>query len=68
MILLNWKVQKLKKGVEEWKQLIRKIIGSISQYVKIGVFHYVANETDVYALWTKLEVSTKSRTQKIKIV
>lgn len=49
---------------EEWKKLNQKMI---SQIIDHGVFHHIAQETDAYAIWKKLEdTCTKPRMLRIK--
>ena len=44
-----------RQGLKSEKKLNRKVIDTIKQWADISVFHYVANETDVHNLRTKLE-------------
>ena len=38
-----------------WKKMHKKTIGQIRQWIDHSVFHHVAQETDAYNLWKKLE-------------
>ena len=51
---------------EDWKRKNRKTIGQIRQWIDHSVIHHVAQETDVYALWTKLEGMYQSKTARNK--
>ncbi|KAF7149048.1 hypothetical protein RHSIM_Rhsim03G0193900 [Rhododendron simsii] len=51
---------------EDWKKLNRKAVGLIRQCIGQEVFHHVAQETDAYALWTKLESMYQSKTSRNK--
>lgn len=50
----------------EWKKLNRKTIGQIRQWIDDSVFHHVAQETDAYALWVKLEGMYQAKTARNK--
>ena len=50
----------------EWKKLNRKTIGQIRQWIDHSVFHHVAQETDAYALWKKLEDMYQAKTARNK--
>ena len=50
----------------EWKKLNRKTIGQIRQWIDHSVFHHVAQETDAYALWMKLEGMYQAKTARNK--
>lgn len=39
----------------EWKEMHRQVIGKIRKRINHSIFHHVAQETDAYALWKKLE-------------
>lgn len=51
---------------EDWKKLNRKAVGLIRQCIGQEVFHHVAQDTDAYALWTKLESMYQSKTSRNK--
>ncbi|CAL5350460.1 unnamed protein product [Camellia sinensis] len=51
---------------EDWKRKNRKTIGQIRQWIDHSVFHHVAQETDAYALWIKLEGMYQSKTARNK--
>lgn len=44
----------------------QKTIGLIRQWIDNNVFHHVAQETDAYTLWTKLEGIYQSKTTRNK--
>ncbi|CAH9105075.1 unnamed protein product [Cuscuta epithymum] len=50
----------------EWKKINRKTIGQIRQWIDHSVFHHVAQETDAYALWKKLEDMYQAKTARNK--
>ncbi|KZV07155.1 hypothetical protein F511_45364 [Dorcoceras hygrometricum] len=50
----------------EWKKSNRKTIGQIRQWIDHSVFHHVAQETDAYALWKKLEDMYQAKTARNK--
>ncbi|KZV49462.1 hypothetical protein F511_28785 [Dorcoceras hygrometricum] len=50
----------------EWKKSNRKTIGHIRQWIDHSVFHHVAQETDAYALWKKLEEMYQAKTARNK--
>ncbi|KAF7140887.1 hypothetical protein RHSIM_Rhsim06G0188700 [Rhododendron simsii] len=51
---------------EDWKKMNQKAVGLIRQCIGQEVFHHVAQETDVYTLWTKLEGMYQSKTSRNK--
>ena len=51
---------------EDWKKLNKKTIGQIRQWIDHSVFHHVAQETDVYELWQKLESMFQAKTARNK--
>ncbi|CAL5356104.1 unnamed protein product [Camellia sinensis] len=50
----------------DWIKTNRKIVGQIRQWINHSVFHHVAQETDAYALWMKLEDMYQSKTARNK--
>lgn len=50
----------------EWKKLNRKSIGHIRKWIDHSVFHHVAQETDAYDLWKKLEDMYQAKTARNK--
>ncbi|MCF8701896.1 hypothetical protein L3054_10960, partial [Corynebacterium sp. MC-10] len=50
----------------EWKKSNRKTIGQIRQWIDHSVFHHVAQETDAYVLWKKLEDMYQAKTARNK--
>ena len=50
----------------EWKKLSRKTIGQIRQWIDNSVFHHVAQETDAYVLWKKLDGMYQAKTARNK--
>lgn len=44
-------------GIEEkgWASLNRKVVASITQYVSLSVLQHIANETNAFEMWKKLE-------------
>jgi len=74
--MLSWKdlydplehagVKPTETKVEDWKKMNRKTVGLIRQCIGHEVFHHVAQETDAYALWTKLEEMYQSKTSRNK--
>ena len=50
----------------EWKKMNRKTIGQIRQWIDHSVFHHVAQETDAYTLWKKLEDMYQAKTARNK--
>ena len=48
---------KIPTGVteEEWRVLHRKAVGMIWLYINHNIFHHVANDTNTYEMWCKLE-------------
>uniref|UniRef100_A0A1U7WMD9 Guanylate-binding protein 4-like n=1 Tax=Nicotiana sylvestris TaxID=4096 RepID=A0A1U7WMD9_NICSY len=59
----SWQVTDV---LNEWKKLNRKTIGQIRQWIDDSVFHHVAQETDAYALWVKLEGMYQAKTARNK--
>lgn len=51
---------------EVWKKKHRKTIGQIRQWIDNSVFHHVAQETDAYMLWKKLENMYQAKTARNK--
>ena len=63
-----------KKGVrpdsakeEDWNKLNKKTVGHIRQWIDHSVFHHVAQETDAYTLWKKLEDMFQAKTAMNKV-
>ena len=52
----------------EWKKINRKTIGQIRQWIDHSVFHHVAQETDAYVLWKKLEDMYQAKTARNKAI
>ena len=50
----------------DWIKINRKTVGQIRQWIDHSVFHHVAQETDAYALWMKLEGMYQSKTARNK--
>jgi hypothetical protein len=40
---------------EEWRVLNQKAVGMIRLYINHNIFHHVANDTNAYEMWQKLE-------------
>ncbi|TNV99285.1 hypothetical protein C5H24_12350, partial [Xylella fastidiosa] len=59
-------VKPIEVKTEDWKSLNRKAVALIRQCVGQEVIHHVAQETDAYALWTKLEGMYQSKTSRNK--
>nr|XP_040249189.1 uncharacterized protein LOC120966742 [Aegilops tauschii subsp. strangulata] len=55
---------KIPTGVteEEWRVLHRKAIGMIRLYINQNIFHHVANDTNAYEMWQKLESMYERKT------
>ncbi|KAF7143342.1 hypothetical protein RHSIM_Rhsim05G0201800 [Rhododendron simsii] len=51
---------------EDWKVTNRKAVALIRTWVDQSVFHHVAQETNVYELWTKLEAMYERKTAQNK--
>ena len=54
------------KSDMEWSILNRKAVAGIRQWVDESVFHHVAQETNAYSMWTKLESMYKRKTTQNK--
>ena len=54
------------KKDEKWIKMNRKTIGLIKQCIGHEVFHHVAQETNAYDLWTKLEKMYQAKTSQNK--
>ncbi|GFZ06881.1 hypothetical protein Acr_18g0010510 [Actinidia rufa] len=54
------------KKDEEWRKMNRKTIGLIRQCIGHEVFHHVAQETNAYDLWIKLEEMYQAKTSRNK--
>ncbi|CAA0831538.1 Unknown protein [Striga hermonthica] len=50
----------------EWKKISRKTIGQIRQWIDHSVFHHVAQKTEAYVLWRKLEDMYQAKTARNK--
>ena len=55
---------KIPTGVteEEWRVLHRKAVGMIRLYINHNIFHHVANDTNAYEMWQKLESMYERKT------
>ena len=55
---------KIPEGVtqEDWRVLNRKAVGLIRLHINHNIFHHVANDTDAFKLWQKLESMYKRKT------
>ena len=55
---------KIPTGVtkEEWRVLHRKAVGMIRLYINHNIFHHVANDTNTYEMWQKLESMYERKT------
>ena len=51
---------------EDWTKMNMKTIGHIRQWIDHSVFHHVAQETEAYQLWTKLEGMYERKTARNK--
>ena len=51
---------------KDWKKSNKKTIGQIRQWIDHSVFHHVAQETDAYTLWQKLENMYQAKTARNK--
>ncbi|KAF7113203.1 hypothetical protein RHSIM_RhsimUnG0150200 [Rhododendron simsii] len=51
---------------EDWKVTNRKAVALIRTWVDQSVFHHVAQETNAYELWTKLEAMHERKTTQSK--
>ncbi|XP_057954021.1 uncharacterized protein LOC131148323 [Malania oleifera] len=47
---------------DDWRRMNRKTIGQIRQWIDHKVYHHVAQETDAYSLWEKLENMYQAKT------
>jgi hypothetical protein len=47
---------------EEWRVLNRKAVGMIRLYINHNIFHHVANDTNAYEMWQKLESMYERKT------
>jgi hypothetical protein len=47
---------------EEWRVLNRKAVGMIGLYINHNIFHHVANDTNAYEMWQKLESMYERKT------
>jgi hypothetical protein len=56
--------EKILTGVmeEEWRVLNRKAVGMIRLYINHNIFHHVANDTNAYEMWQKLESMYERKT------
>ncbi|KAL6208159.1 hypothetical protein ACLB2K_019110 [Fragaria x ananassa] len=54
------------KSDTEWSILDRKAVAGIRQWVDESVFHHVAQETNAYSMWTKLESMYERKTAQNK--
>ena len=45
-----------------WSKMNKKTIGQIRNWIDHSVFHHVAQETDAYVLWKKLENMFQAKT------
>ena len=55
---------KIPTGVteEEWRVLHRKAVGMIRLYINHNIFRHVANDTNAYEMWLKLESMYERKT------
>ena len=55
---------KIPTGVteEEWRALHIKAVGMIQMYINHNIFHHVANDTNAYEMWQKLESMYERKT------
>ncbi|XP_057960828.1 uncharacterized protein LOC131152896 [Malania oleifera] len=51
---------------DDWRRMNRKTIGQIRQWIYHKVYHHVAQETDAYSLWEKLENMYQAKTARNK--
>ena len=49
-----------------WSKMNKKTIGQIRNWIDHSVFHHVAQETDAYVLWKKLENMFQAKTPRNK--
>uniref|UniRef100_A0A0A9B7D2 Retrovirus-related Pol polyprotein from transposon TNT 1-94 n=1 Tax=Arundo donax TaxID=35708 RepID=A0A0A9B7D2_ARUDO len=47
---------------EDWRVLNRKALSMIRLYINHNIFHHVANDTNTYDLWHKLESMYEQKT------
>jgi hypothetical protein len=61
--------EKIPTGVpeEEWRVLNQKAVGMIRLYINHNIFHHVANNTNAYEMWQKLESMYESKTAMNKV-
>ena len=50
----------------EWNKLNNKTLGQIRQWIGHNVFHHVAQDTDAYEMWRKLEDMFQAKTARNK--
>ena len=55
---------KISNGVtdEDWRVLNIKVVGMIPLYINHNIFHHVANGTNAYEMWQKLELMYERKT------